>query len=388
MKIAYVSFCDIIHYSDRWSGTTYHIAQCLKNQSIDVENVVIKEKFPLSLTAKRIAYKYLLKKNYLKDREPSVIKSYARQINKALSHHDFDLILCAEKITPLAFLNCKKPIVFLGDAPFSGLAEYYPAYSNLCKETFRKGNMIEKLALEKCELVIYSSEWAAKKAIEDYNLSPSKVKVIEFGANIDCKRNPEDIKRIISSRPKDKCNLLFIGTDWFRKGGNMALDVAKRLNSRGLSTELTIVGCYPPDKEKIPCFVKTLGFIDKSNKEGRELIDRLFSDSHFFILPTRAECAAMVIAEANSFGTPALSTKTGGMSTLIKDDINGKLFSIDAGADEYCDYILKTFSNPEKYRKLAMSSFNEYQKRLNWDVAGKRIKKLLSDIILNGTKND
>jgi len=185
----------------------------------------------------------------------------------------------------------------------------------------------------------------------------------------------------LESRPRDKCKLLFLGVDWFRKGGDIALEVTKQLNQAGFSAELTVVGCLPVVDGSLPNCVKVLGFINKSTKDGREQLDRLISESHFLILPSTADCTPIVFCEANSFGVPCISTNVGGIPTVIKDGLNGKLFSLDAEIYDYCKYISDIFSNYSQYQCLALSSFNEYQTRLNWSVAGKTVKRLLSELI-------
>ena len=172
-----------------------------------------------------------------------------------------------------------------------------------------------------------------------------------------------------------------MGVDWLRKGGDIALEVTKQLNNVGVSAELTVVGCQPVIDGSLPTYVKALGLISKSTKEGKQQIDRLIAESHFLILPSKADCTPIVFCEANSFGVPCISTNIGGIPTIIKDDLNGKLFSKDAEIAEFCKYISNIFSNYSQYQCLALSSFNEYQTRLNWSVAGKTVKGLLSELI-------
>lgn len=88
--------------------------------------------------------------------------------------------------------------------------------------------------------------------------------------------------------------------EWERKGGEVALRVAELLNKRGLETELHIVGNYL--KRSMPNFVHRHGFISKNSKQGRDHLDQIFSESHFLILPTMADCIPVVLAEASSFG--------------------------------------------------------------------------------------
>ncbi len=379
MDIAYVTTYDG-NDIQKWSGTGYHISEALKNQLLYVEHISsLNNAYSLPFKAAGRLYNRLFKKNYLADRNPSVLKNYARQVSKSLSHLDADVVFSPGTV-PITYLECRQPIAFWTDATFAGMIDFYPEFSNLCEQSIKDGNRMEQMALERCQLAIYSSDWAAKTAINKYRVNPSKVKVVPFGANIKCNRDFNDIKEIVASRPRDKCKLLFLGVDWFRKGGDVALEVAKQLNEAGINVELTIAGCQPVVEEPLPNYVKSLGFISKSTHQGRHQIDKLLAESHFLILPSRAECYGVVFCEANSFGVPCIAANSGGIPTIIKNGLNGQLFSENAEISEYCNYISDTLSNYSQYENLALSSFYEYQDNLNWAVAGKTVKKMLMEL--------
>ena len=382
MKVTYATQHDAADIG-QWSGLVYYIAQSLQNQDISLDFVSSLDrnnalKFLCKL--KQYSYNYFFRKKYLLHRESLLLKHYAGQIASKLSDLKPDIVFSPETV-PIAYLQCKQPIVFWTDATFAGMLGFYPKFMNLCEETLKNGHKMERLALEKCSLAIYSSDWAAKTAIENYQIDRSKVKVVPFGANIECDRNLNDIKTIVDSRPSNKCKLLFLGVDWFRKGGNIALEVAKELNQQGLKTELTVVGCQPMVDKALPNFVKSLGFISKASKEGLQTIERLLSESHFLILPSRAECYGVVFCEANSFGVPCIATNVGGIPSIIKNDLNGKTFPLNDSIANYCTYISNLFSDYSQYKNLALSSFNEYQSRLNWSVAGQTVKKLMMELV-------
>jgi glycosyltransferase involved in cell wall biosynthesis len=381
MRLAYVTAYNPLDIK-KWSGTGYYIGQSLKNQSIPLEYVgPLQDRFVFGVMRKCKRHYYeLFRKKYLRDPEPIILKSYANQVKRKLSQTNTDIVFSATT-NPIAYFECKQPVVFWADATFAGLLDFYPQYSNLCEETIKNWHLMETLAIQKSRLAIYSSEWAAQTAIKYYNADPYKVKVVPFGANVDSSKTLEEIKVLIESRPVNLCKILLLGVDWIRKGGDVAFKVAKRLNELGLSTELTVVGCQPLVNEPLPEFVKPLGFISKSTNEGKEIISQLIAKSHFLILPSMADCTPIVLCEANSLGVPCLSTKVGGIPTIIKDDINGQLFDVDADISEYCKYILDLFVYYSEYKKLALSSFNEYQSRLNWSTSGRIVKNLLMDII-------
>lgn len=364
-----------------WSGSGYYIAQSLKNKSLLLAYIgPLREKYSLLFKGKQYLYNRLFNKRYLRDREPLILKDYAHQVSRRLSGINIDIVFSPGTI-PIAYLECDQPIVFWTDATFAGMINFYPNWSNLCKGTIKNGNAMERSALNRCRLAIYSSEWAAQTAVDYYKIDRSKVKVVPYGANIECNRSFDDIRKIVNARPSNKCKLLFLGVDWLRKGGDIALEIAKELNKSGLETELTIVGCQPAIDEPMPNFVRSLGFISKSKERGLNKIISLLAESHFLILPSRAEAFGIVFCEANSFGVPCLSTNVGGIPTVIKDGLNGKTFSKDANITEYCTYISNLFSNYSQYKNLALSSFNEYQFRLNWSVTGQTVKKLLVELI-------
>lgn len=234
---------------------------------------------------------------------------------------------------------------------------------------------MEQLALSKCRLAIYSSEWAAKSAVDNYDVDPEKVKFVPYGANIECERTFSDIDALVENKSFDICNLLFVGAHWHRKGGNKALEVGRQLNARGLKTELHIVGCNPP--VELPSFARSYGYVSKRTQEGRLLIDKLMSEAHFLIVPSTAECYGVVFAEASSFGLPSIATNVGGITSSIIEGRNGYTFELDAAPDVYCDLIETLMSSKEQYRNLAKSSFREYSTRLNWGSAGKEVRELM-----------
>lgn len=385
MKIAYVTTYDArsLTSSNAWSGTGYYIAQALKKQSLPLEYLGPLDDSILLKSTRKLKRHYcelFHKKNYQKNSDPWTLRSYANQVSKKLKGTKTDVVFSAT-IDPVAYLECEQPVVFWADATFANIQDFYPQYSNLCEHVICDWHQMERLALQKCKLAIYSSDWAAQSAVQDYGADPAKVKVVPFGSNTESPFTHSTIKDVIESRPTDRCKLLFLAVDWFRKGGDIAYQVAETLNRTGLKTELTIVGCEPMVEAPIPAFVRPLGFISKSTAEGKAKIQKLILESHFLILPTMADCTPIVFCEANSLGVPCLSTTVGGVPTMVCNDVNGQLFSKEADITEYCDYIQRLFTNYLDYKHLALSSFNEYQSRLNWSVAGQTVKKMLMNVV-------
>lgn len=377
MKIAYVTTYDSTNVKN-WSGLGYYIAKTLQQQSIDITYIG-----PLNtvrsrrVRIKQAFYHHIAHKTYRAEREPEILYSYAKQTANKLKDIDIDLIFSPGTL-PIGYLKSEKPLVFWTDATYAGMIDFYPDWSNVCRESLVNGHKMEQEILTNCRLAIYSSDWAANTAIEHYQVDPAKIKVVPFGANIESSRRLDDIHTLVANRSQDICKLLFLGVDWRRKGGDIAVRLARLLNQRGLKTELTIAGCNPPGA--MPDFVKTRGFIPKTTPEGRAQLDHLLTESHFLVLPSRAECLAIVIAEASSFGVPTVASNVGGIPTAIRKNRTGAAYPIASYVEEAADFISKSMKDHHAYTQLAIGAFDEYRTRLNWQTAGKKVKAYLEEI--------
>lgn len=380
MKVAYVTEYDA-HDVRQWSGTGYFIAESLKKHNIALNYVgPLQDKLTYKLVRKTKRFYYsLLGQKYMKDPEPYILKGFASEITRKLKDSKADFVLSATT-NPVAYLDCELPIVFWADATFENLIDFYPSYSNLCPETVNNWHRMESFALEKASLAIYSSDWAAQTAIDYYGADKSKVKVVPLGANLQHGYSAEKVKSKIYARPSNKCKLLFLGVDWYRKGGDIALRVTERLRAMGLDAELNIVGCDPVLEGELPDFVSLLGYISKSSEEGKKKISELIAESHFLIVPSRAECYGVVFCEANSLGVPSIATDVGGIPTIIKDNVNGMKFPISAAIEQYCNYILHLFDDYSRYQALALSSLKEYETRLNWGTSAMELSRLMCSL--------
>lgn len=380
MKIAYVTTYDAQTLGpDTWRSG-YYIAKALQAQDCSITYIgPLEQKYVTHTRMKSFFYRFFRNKRYLYEREPRVLRDYAQQTARKIPE-DVDVVLSPGTV-PIAFLDTSKPVVFWADATFASMVDFFPEFSNLCNETLRNGNMIEQTALQRCRLAIYSSDWAAQTARDYYEVDEAKVSVIPFGANIDCECSADEVDRVIDERPTDVCKLIWVGIDWLRKGGDIAVAVAKELNDSGLRTELTIVGCKPVIQTPLPSYAKAVGYINTATSQGLARMSTLYRASHFLILPTRADCEPNVLREANAFGVPSIATDIGGLRTVIQDGVNGFLVPANASPQEYCDYISYQYCAQDEYKKLALSSFNKYQLVHNWRVAAKELRDMLSNML-------
>jgi glycosyltransferase involved in cell wall biosynthesis len=376
MRIAFVAAYDPRDVTT-WSGTPFFMVKGLEASGAAVDILApLPDHRPWIQFGKK-AFHRAAGKRHLSNREPRVLRHWAHELERRLAGSQADVVVSSDS-TPLTHLESDLPIVVWTDATFDALVGFYPEFSNLSASSIQNGRRQELAALGRVALAVYSSRWAAEGAREHYGLDDDRLAVVPFGANIE-PPSAAEVNACVGSRSRDVCRLIFIASDWFRKGGDVAVDAVGLVNEAGVPAEVTIVGAPPHRPDKLPPHANYFGTFDKRSRGGGEL-GRLIGDSHFLLLPTRADCSPVVFAEASAWGTPSLAPDVGGVGEMVVDGVNGRLLEREAGPERYASAILTAFEDPAAYRELALSSRGEYDRRLNWKTAGGEMVRLLEGV--------
>ncbi|MEA3212039.1 MAG: hypothetical protein QOE70_5096 [Chthoniobacter sp.] len=318
---------------------------------------------------------------YRPDREPARLQSFAREFARRTSGAPFDLVFSPGSEC-VSYLETDRPITFCADATFASMVDYYWAYQGCSSDYLRKGHDQERRSLTKASLAIYPSEWAAKSAIEHYGTPPEKVAVIPFGANFGSDNRREDVLASIEQRSMKVPRVLFVGTHWERKGGDLVVETVRLLHARGLHVQLDMVGCEVPPKVAALPYVHAHGYLTARAPKNRETLTGLFRNAHLLFVPSRAEAYGMTFAEASAFGLPSITTATGGIPGVVTDGLNGYCLPQEAGPADYAALMEGILGDRERYQKLARDSFTQFEQRLNWPAFCDRYLELVQR--LNG----
>jgi glycosyltransferase involved in cell wall biosynthesis len=302
---------------------------------------------------------------------------YSKFFSRCLNDKQhFDLIFAPSASTEIAFLRTDIPIIYLADATFGVMLNYYYEFTKLSSMSRYEGNLIERRAINKASHCVFPSKWAAQSAIEQYGASEDAVSVIPFGINLDPEPTNEEIEFY---NRNGRCRLLFVGQDWKRKGAALAAETLEAVRRQGIDAELNIVGCNP-EIQSNP-YIKIIPFLSKKNSSDSQYLRELYRSADFFILPTRAECFGIVFAEASAFGVPSVATNTGGVPDAVINGVNGILLEPDANAESYAQSIIEHWTNPKRYNELRKTTRKRYVETLNWNAWAESIMQLIIRVV-------
>lgn len=364
-----------IHNRTMWSGTITNMFDALQNiqgvQAIPIgisPNIIY---YKLHGLSKKI-YKQITKKEKTKFLYLSKILSTI-VLAKARAKH-CDVLFAPIGIDLLASVKTNHiPIIYLSDATCHALYDYY--WFDVPSGDKKVYDYLEKRSLNTVNKAIYSSQWAANDALTYYNANTDVIRVVEFGPNLPDIKQP--IKREYNSR---KYNLLLCGVDWNRKGVDIAIECVTELNRKlGGGCTLHVVGCNEQHKNEWTIFH---GFLNKNIPNELDKINSLYEECNIFILPTKAECAGIVFAEAAMYSMPVFTYDTGGIGNYVLDGVNGRTLPLTSKGSDFAEAIIQAIE-AGKLSEYSKESRKLYENKLNWKCWSQKFKEILGEISSN-----
>lgn len=361
----------------KWSGTIYFSKAAIERH---VGPVVDLSPSPIPLLPFRVARQLIRRLTgqwYSYEHDMMLARFLGGIFSRRIARAQPDLVFAPAASGCVGFLNTKVPIVYYSDATFRVMRDYNAGFTNVVGRTAKGGEELERRAIEKAALALFSSEWAAESAIRDYGADPNKVETVYIGANMG---SPPRREEVLPRKLPRKVRMLMVAVSWERKGGPIAMETLRRLLEMGFDVELNVVGCAPPegtDDRRI----RVIPFLNKSLPEDRARFDRLWKGSDLLLLPTRYEAAGLVFCEAGAYGVPVVTTRTGGTPALVINGRNGITLDPEAGGEQYAEAIAEVLSNPDAYERLCEGSRDEFEARLNWEAWGRRVAELVEERI-------
>jgi len=195
-------------------------------------------------------------------------------------------------------------------------ASYSHATGPTAIEAFKK--KLNTRAFHAASRLVTWSEWAKGSLVNDYGIDANKVIVIPPGIDTD--------RWNFGTRTADAhTHLLFVGGDFYRKGGQTLLDAWRGLNTstRNRAT-LHIVTKTTDIKGDMDGIQLHYGLTPNSDA----LID-LYRIAGVFVFPSNGDCLPLAVLEALAAGLPVLTTNVAALPEAVRHLESGLILPTD-----------------------------------------------------------
>jgi glycosyltransferase involved in cell wall biosynthesis len=220
--------------------------------------------------------------------------------------------------------------------------------------------------------IVTRSEWARQSVIQDYQINPDKVKVIYPGVDLEKLSSFQESNSTLKKPEKhQRFNILFVGNDFERKGGNDVLDVF--LNRFSDVAELNIVSNAPLD------FDYPYVHIHRNVQAYTPQWLNLYHQADVFVMPTHFEGFGWVFIEAMAAGLPVIATKINAIPEMVSSGETG--FLIQPGnRSALADYIQQLIDNPTLRKNMGIAGRKVIEKKFNVQLHCQALEKLFLEV--------
>ena len=215
---------------------------------------------------------------------------------------------------------------------------------------------VETRSYEQAAVLFTMGDNAKRSLVLDYGIPKDKIHVIGSAGSFELLYEG---KKTFGTR-----RILFYGSEFERKGGDILLSAFRLVRQRIPDAELIIIGTTLEIKEPGVCM---LGYVG-----SREAMSELFLQSDLVVAPARCEPFTTFVIEAMNYGVPCIVTRASGISETITDGVNGVLVG-RLEPDDVADAIITLLQSAPLLERISANGRRLVSARLNWDVVAASI---------------
>jgi glycosyltransferase involved in cell wall biosynthesis len=197
----------------------------------------------------------------------------------------------------------------------------------------------------------------AGSLVSFYGVPEERVSVVGGGATFE--RLPE------RSGDKREPVILFVGSDWRRKGGDILLEAFRTVRASLPAARLQVVGTDEPPGEP---GVEVLGFVD-----DRRRIAELYARASVYCLPSRFEPYGLSVIEAMAHELPCVVSRVGGLTDIVLDGETGLVVASEDSA-ALAGALLRLLEDADYATRLGRNGRARVEHHQNWDAVVERME--------------
>jgi glycosyltransferase involved in cell wall biosynthesis len=210
------------------------------------------------------------------------------------------------------------------------------------------------------------SQWAKDSLTRDYGARADHVTVLAPGTVLSHFPDP----KARPPRREGPLRALFVGGDFVRKGGDLLVRVwRERLRGKVELHLVTGAELTPEDGLHVYRGLRPL---------SPELLQR-YADADVFVLPTRADCLAVVLGEAMAASLPIVTTRVGAHAEAVENGGSGFLIDTDS-AGALGDSLERLAADPALREGMAARSRQIGEERFDMNRNANRIGDMLVEL--------
>lgn len=303
--------------------------------------------------------------------------SYYRQLGLEIVRNLSESERCGS-VLQIGGIYDLKPLLSPGSTVFSyhdgNLAQALrsPVFpKGLSKSAIDKALAFEHRVYSNLDHIFTMSEYLRQSFIDDFGVPERKVHAIGAGVNLD--EIPTTSEKNYASKA-----IVFVGSDFERKGGMQLLQAFRIVRQRHGDASLHVIG---PRALEIPTEVAEgvtyHGFLSRRDAGQGETFEAVMRRACLFVLPSLYEPFGIAPLEAMLYEIPCVLSDAWAFPEMVSPGVNGAL--VEPGSvDQLAETISELLDDPDKMKAMGQAARRRVLDCYTWGSVVERLARILS----------
>lgn len=250
--------------------------------------------------------------------------------------------------TPWILTQPRRPYMAWSDCTFHDYVDIFHRRGQFSPHDLRRIEQAEAAWLNQARFVMFTSRWAADRAISHYALDALRVASVGiFG----------EIEMPLRDAYDAGTDFAFISTNFQAKGGPTVLAAFREVRKAHPAASLTIVGDAPSNLAAEPG-VSFAGYLRKEIPAEHQRLAEILGRARALVHPTQSDIAPLLLVEAGYLGCPVISSRKFGIPELVEDRCTGLLLDDPSQPAMVADAMRWMLEHDGRYRKMREAAWS------------------------------
>jgi glycosyltransferase involved in cell wall biosynthesis len=253
--------------------------------------------------------------------------------------------------TPWIMTQPQRPYITWSDCTFRDYVDIFHRREHFSPDDLERIEQAEASWLRNAQCVLFTSDWAAQRALRDYSLDASRVRSVGIFGELDMPLHDTYVGG------KD---FAFVSTNFEAKGGRIVLAAFRETRKSHFDARLIVVGDRPNTHVSEPGVTFT-GFLRKEIPDEYHRFRQVLAEARALVNASKSDTCPVLLVEAGYVGCPVISIRRFAIAEIIEHRRNGFLL------DEYSPSVLSSamcwmLEHPDEYQEMRQAAWAEARK--------------------------
>jgi len=264
----------------------------------------------------------------------------------------------------------KRPYIAWSDCTFRDYVDIYHRREQFRRDDLERIEHAEAEWLRKADRVLFTSNWAAERAVRNYSLDAGCV------ASVGIFGETEMPARDVYSGRKE---FVFVSTNFEAKGGRVVLAAFRELKKLHADTSLVIVGDQPP-RDACEPGVSFMGFLRKEVREEYQRFREILAGARAIVSATSSDICPLLFVEAGYFGCPVISTRRFAIPEIVDDGRTGFLLDDSVDTVALAGKMCRMLESADEHRQMREAAWAKVRKEHSRERFEERLCSCLGQV--------